>query len=98
MHSYVYELIGARIPRKLEGKYRKDGDHYLALNLYSGNIVSLNNISSQVFVCCDGNNTIEDIINTMKNRYPEVDGEIIRNDALKCIKDLELYALITLVA
>lgn len=98
MHEYVYKTILSRVPKKMNCKYRKDGDHYLAIDYsYGGLLIALNQTASDVFEHCDGKNTISDILNISFEKYSDVDQEVIRYDVAKCIRDLEVMNLISVV-
>jgi len=95
MEKKVYETIGNRIPIRLYCKVRKDGEHYLTMNVRNNDgIISLNNTAKEVLDLCDGKRSLSEIFRILKDKYCIVDDAEIKFDIASCIRDLESMYLI----
>ncbi|MCL6589372.1 MAG: PqqD family protein [Firmicutes bacterium] len=98
MEQFVFDIIGKRVPTKLSGKIRKDGKHYLAISFVGAStLVSLNKVAGEVYLRCDGKKTISDIVKELSELYPNVQLNILNKDVARCVRDLEVMRLITVV-
>lgn len=98
MEKYIYETISSRVPVKLPGNVREEGKHVLAISFCGAStLVSLNSVAGQVYKRCDGKRTISNIVNDLSEIYTSVPLETLSFDVMKCLRDLEIMYLVTVV-
>ena len=90
----IYDMIKSLIPYKSCQKYRCDSEFTL-VNNYLNKMVYLNATASDVFLLCNGRNSIEEICKKMLCDY-DVSYDIIKNDIVKIIRDLQWNNIIRL--
>lgn len=94
MHPYIFEVQRTVIPKPVPGKIRKDGNFYLGVSFKSGGLISLNRVAGEIYNLCDGKKSLDDVVEEMKVRYPDVEIEQLRYDVLKCVRNLEFKKLL----
>lgn len=98
MNNYIFDAIGRCVPKRTQCKYRKDGEHVLAMNhLYGPMVISLNKTSAEILDLCDGKNTIENIYQVFVEKYDEVNPEQLKRDVCVCVRNLEYMNLVTTI-
>lgn len=90
----IYDMIKSLIPYKSCQKYRCDSEFTLVDN-YLNKMVYLNATASDVFLLCNGRNSIEEICKKMLCDY-DINYDIIKNDIVKIIRDLQWNNIIRL--
>jgi hypothetical protein len=95
MHRYIYEVIGTKVPKKRSYKGRMDGEYYLVLGETGGLLTSLNKTSVTILELCNGQNSINNIIDIVSEKYPSISKNVIIEDTSKCIIDLQAMNLVT---
>ena len=90
MDDIVADIIGTRIPKLLDFKFRKDGKLLLVLSLSDNdrNIISLNETAIRILSLCDGHNNINTIAQTIAKQF-NAEFKTVLNDTLKLIRSLE---------
>jgi len=96
MDNIVAEIIGTRIPKLPDFKFRQDGRLVLILSLSdsNGNIISLNEAATRILSLCDGCNTINTIAQTIAKQQ-NAEFKTVQNDTLKLIRSLEGAKILT---
>lgn len=78
---------------KCKGDMRSIGKLRVVIQAFSGRI-SLNSVASFVWLLCDGNNKISEIIKKVHSPFPDVSREIIKSDVLNLLNRFEQDDLI----
>ena len=90
----VYESLNSLIPRKDCQKYRNDGEFIVVSNT-ANKILFLNQTAKEIFILCDGANSIRDIVEKLSTIY-NVDINQLQKDVVRTIRDFQWNNLITL--
>lgn len=90
MNNIVAEIVGTRIPKLQDCKFRKEGKLMLILALSDNdrNIISLNETAVRILSLCDGCNDINSIAQIIAEQF-NIAFETVREDTIKLICSLE---------
>ena len=75
---------------------RQEEDGAFLFNVEDGSIKVLNFLGYRIWKLCNGNFTLEDIINNIKSEYPNVSEEVIEKDVKDFIDYLRKISLVEL--
>lgn len=97
--AYVWETVNQRVPRREKANYREDGDFIIAynINVVGRTFIALNKTAGLIYQLCDGKHTLGDIVQALRQKYPDISLEQLTYDTHQCIRSLELKRLVTVV-
>jgi len=71
-----------------ETVFRKEEDGAFLFDPQSGSLKYINGTGVRIYELCDGGNTRAEIVTTLKDAYPETDGDKIDADTVSFLKEL----------
>ncbi len=83
----IRNIIGSQRPRGLARWRAEPGGPYTIYSNY--HYYHLNETAGRIYSLLDGKNTIDDVVATLKQDYPDVDGERLYRDVVYQIRALE---------
>ena len=90
----TFDKIRNLIPRKCCQKFRKDSEFVIVTN-YANKMFFLNPTSSEIFLLCNGENSIGEIREKMLSIY-DVSVERLESDLTRAIRDFQWNDIIEL--
>lgn len=92
MNNIIYDAVKDLIPYSKAIKSRQDGDFLILVNSIC-DYQFLNETAKDIYLQCDGNKTIDDILLYLVNSY-DADIEILKSDLISIIRDLQCNDLL----
>ncbi len=97
MNEQLYKVLQNRVPRQYGGNIRKDGEHYICMNMYGSAVISLNKLAGEIYYLIDDKKTINEIVSELVSKYQNMPLSTIQEDVCRCVAELTALNLITVV-
>ncbi|WP_286907894.1 PqqD family protein [Clostridium sp. UBA1652] len=88
-------------PKRVQLRWRFEGNlnEYIAYhNPYTATISILNPVASEMFKLCDGENSIDDIVQQIESMFDAPSIEVIKNDVENFVSFLEKIGIIIMLS
>ena len=86
-HAMVKQILLSSKPRTNAVKTREEGEILLVMNP-GQSLLFLNLVAKDFFLLCNGENTLDDIVEILYNQY-DVEKETLTDDLLDIIQDMQ---------
>ena len=92
----VFKAMEFFVPKVYCKKYRRDGEFIIVCS-HRYRFHYLNTTAGEIYLLCNGNNTVSDILYKMMEEY-DVPKDVLQEDLIKVIRDFQQKDIITISA
>lgn len=92
LSNEVRSLINAEKPLAMYGIRVEPGG--MGLGLVKGELRHLNAVATSIYRLLDGKLTIEEIVQKLSEKYPDVERDALFEDTLKCIREFQRAGMV----
>lgn len=92
----AFKMMASFVPKAYYKKCRRDGEFVIVCS-HEYRFHYLNTTAGEIYLLCNGNNTVSDILHKMMEEY-DVPQDVLQEDLMKLIRDFQKKDIIKLSA